>query len=297
MRDQAVEGRRARRASAGRSPSSSPTGWLVLDFLTWSRDVKKNTAKWVHSQKLYLDGWKKKLGRVDLRRLSYTDQVKPAMDGQGAYRQRAATILALLPVAPPHRRHLPRGGSRPRRFYLPEPRAEQATPRKAVPRDVYLKALEHLIGMPRDLLLLQGGTGMHVSEAYRFAVEGTVELVGDDQVRLLELVPLVLGPLRPERHRGRGTPMVRVPGRHDLVISKASRGLGATHVVAPRTCPRPIRRLTLGVRVERLRGARGDASPARCAARVSAPRRGDGSSDDFGTSRRRSGAAGVPRRV
>jgi integrase len=151
------------------------TDRLVLDFLTWSRDEKGNTSKWVHSQKLYLNWWKAKFGRVDLRRLSYTDQVKPAMEGQAATRQRAATLLALyrwlrltgdisLAEDPVHGR-----------FYFPEPKAEQAVRKKAVPREAYQKTLEHLVGVHRNLLLLQGGTGMHVSEAYRFAVGGTVE--------------------------------------------------------------------------------------------------------------------------
>ena len=156
---------------------------LILDFLSWSRDEKENTPKWVHSQKLYLDWWKKKLGRVDLRKLSYVDHVQPAMQGQAAQRQRAATLLALfrwlrlkkdlsLAEDPVHGR-----------FYFPEPKAEQATRKKSVPRDVFQKALEHLVGVHRDLLLLQGGTGMHVSEAYRFAVEGRVEDLPRDALR------------------------------------------------------------------------------------------------------------------
>ncbi len=148
---------------------------LADAFLAWSRDVKKNTPRWVHEQKLYLDWWQKKLDGVDLRRATFADDVRPALDGQRSYRPRVAVILALyrwlrlerdleLAEDPVHGR-----------FFLPDPAPEQWKKLKAIPQEHFDKALEHLTGIYRDVLLLQGGTGCHVTEAWRFMQGGSIE--------------------------------------------------------------------------------------------------------------------------
>ncbi len=150
---------------------------LADAFLAWSRDVKGNTPRWVHEQKLYLDWWQGRLTGVDLRRASFKDDIRPALEGMRSYRPRVAVILALyrwlrlerdleLAEDPVHGR-----------FFLPDPAPEQWRRIKAVPREHFDKALEHLTGIYRDVLLLQGGTGAHVTEVWRFMQRGSVEPV------------------------------------------------------------------------------------------------------------------------
>jgi hypothetical protein len=60
---------------------------------------------------------------------------------------------------------------------VPQARPEQARRLKAIPRDHFDLALEHLIGPVRDGLLVLGGTGCHYSELERFIREGSIEPV------------------------------------------------------------------------------------------------------------------------
>src|SRR5258708_1283486 len=60
---------------------------IVLDktlaeaFLTWSREARHNTRKWVGEQRSALAWWADELGGRDLRGLSLADAVIPALDG------------------------------------------------------------------------------------------------------------------------------------------------------------------------------------------------------------------------
>lgn len=161
---------------------------LRLAFLLWSAKPKKeggkgNTRDWVHEQKLYLEWWQKKLDGVNLRRPSFQDHIRPALDGAKSYRARVAVILALyrwlrlergleLSEDPVHGR-----------FYLSDPEPEQWKKLKAVPREHFERALEHLTGIYRDVLILQGGTGCHVTEAWRFMQRGSIEPLPKNSVQ------------------------------------------------------------------------------------------------------------------
>jgi integrase len=177
-RDPVAYEKQARAVAAPPPPSREP---VYLDtaladaFLKWSRDVKGNTPRWVHEQKLYLDAWQRKLAGVDLRRATFKDHIRPALEGVRSYRPRVAVILGLyrwlrlerdleLSEDPVHGR-----------FFLPDPAPEQWKKVKAVPREHFDKALEHLTGIYRHVLVLQGGTGCHVTEAWRFMTGGSIE--------------------------------------------------------------------------------------------------------------------------
>jgi integrase len=146
-------------------------------FLAWSRDVKGNSEKHRKEQRRILAWWAERLPGVDLRCARFEDHIRPALEGKGSstYRAHAAAILALyrwlrlergleLTEDPVHGR-----------FFLPDPAPEQWRKLKAVPREHFEKALEHLTGIYREALILQGGTGAHVTEVWRFMQRGSVE--------------------------------------------------------------------------------------------------------------------------
>lgn len=150
---------------------------LCEAFLAWSRDVKGNSEKHRKEQRRLLAWWAERLAGVDLRCARFEDHIRPALDGKSpsSLRAHAAVILGLyrwlrlerdldLTEDPVHGR-----------FFLPDPTPEQWRRVKAVPAEHFHKALEHLTGIYRDVLILQGGTGAHVSEVWRFVQTGSVE--------------------------------------------------------------------------------------------------------------------------
>jgi len=52
---------------------------LQTEFLDHSRDVKKNVANWVTTQRMYLKHWAEDLFGVDLRRLDLRKHIDPAL--------------------------------------------------------------------------------------------------------------------------------------------------------------------------------------------------------------------------
>ncbi|MDY7228272.1 hypothetical protein [Hyalangium rubrum] len=63
-------------------------------FLTWSRDEKKNSSKWVHEQKVYLAWWQEELGSVNLRELSI-EQLLESLNGTKCRAPKIAVIKCL----------------------------------------------------------------------------------------------------------------------------------------------------------------------------------------------------------
>jgi integrase len=173
----------ARNPGAYSPAGTAPREPLHLDralseaFLAWSRDVKGNSEKHRKEQRRILAWWAERLPGVDLRCARFEDHIRPALEGKppSTYRAHAAIILGLyrwlrlerdldLTEDPVHGR-----------FYLPDATPEQWRRVKAVPREHFEKALEHLTGIYRDALILQAGTGAHVSEVWRFVQTGSVE--------------------------------------------------------------------------------------------------------------------------
>lgn len=153
---------------------------LADAFLAWSAKPKAeggrgNTGRWVHEQKLYLDWWAERLKGVDLRRLSYEEQVTPAMEAAKSQRQRGATLLALY-------RYLRKERGLPLtedpvhgRLTFGEPEPEQLKRSKVIPTEHIDLVIEHLTSPWRDALTIQAGTAWHVTEVERFAVGGIIE--------------------------------------------------------------------------------------------------------------------------
>lgn len=68
---------------------------LSMAFLTWCRDVKKNSPLWLGKQKAYVAWWAGKLDGISLARVSLTSHIEPALVGMKARAHRIATIKAV----------------------------------------------------------------------------------------------------------------------------------------------------------------------------------------------------------
>lgn len=156
-------------------------GDLAARFLAWSLRPEAeggagNTRRWVTCQRLHLAWWARKLGAVDLRRLTIRE-ITTALDGAKSRAHRIAVIKRLYSwlctvehtvsaVEDPTYRVLP----------VPQARPAQLQHSKAVPVEHVRLGLNHLGSARwRDLLVLLAGTGMHVAEAGRFAASGRIE--------------------------------------------------------------------------------------------------------------------------
>jgi integrase len=150
---------------------------LARDFLAWSLNEKRNTAKWVGQQRLYLAWWASALAGVNLRGASLRDRILPKLAGQPAKAQKIATLKVLYSWLRTVRHDIitaedPTFGQ----LSVPQARPEQLRRVKALPRDHLTLAVEHLASDRwRDLLRVLAGTGMHVAELERFATDGAVE--------------------------------------------------------------------------------------------------------------------------
>ena len=67
----------------------------AAQFLMWSRDEKKNSAKWIHEQKVYLAWWQEVLGSVNLRELRI-ERILEALNGAKCRAPKIAVIKSLF---------------------------------------------------------------------------------------------------------------------------------------------------------------------------------------------------------
>ncbi len=151
---------------------------LMEEFLTYSRDVKKNSGQWVITQRMYLKHWVEDLLGRDLRRLSLRDDVDPVLERRGAGRsQRIKVLKAFMAWLRKVKRLLRHAEDATVDLPVPQARPEQARRLKAIPRDHFDLALQHLVGSFRDGLMVLGATGCHYSELVRFIRDGSIEPV------------------------------------------------------------------------------------------------------------------------
>lgn len=169
-------------ANAGAHPDA-----IYLDeklagrFLAWSRDVKQNSGPWVAKQRGVLAWWGDKLHRADLRdgRGSLLkDRILPALEGNPpAMRNVRIRVLKALYGWLRKVEHAVAAAEDPTYGALSAAQAQPAQVKRSrvVPREHFVRVRDALAQPWRDALVLQGGTGMHVTEIARFARGGTVE--------------------------------------------------------------------------------------------------------------------------
>lgn len=150
---------------------------LGVDFLTYCRDVKKNSVLWLSKQKRYVEWWRQKLHGVDLRRVSLTDHIMPALKGTKAEAHRIATIKAIYAWLRKEQ-HIISPAEDPTFGTLAVPQSDpnaRIIKDKAITREHYRAARQELEGHWRAAVDLQAGTGWHITEVQRFAADGSVE--------------------------------------------------------------------------------------------------------------------------
>lgn len=188
------------------TPSKNP---IVLDetlaeaFLTWSRDVRHNTRKWVGEQRSALAWWAEKLGGRDLRGLSLADAVIPALDGTLEHPKKTtsrahkiATLKTLyswlrrerhlltsvedptadlaVPQSQPAQRRMKKEHTTEEiNSVIRELDPERRRSRLAEERKVDLAQVRHMTDY-RPHLRLMAVTAWHVTELARFAASGRI---------------------------------------------------------------------------------------------------------------------------
>lgn len=145
-------------------------------FLFWSRDVKRNTPRWVRDQQRALTWWESRLQGEDLRTVK-TARLLAELDAAKTGRKQLIATLKAFYAWLRTERHLIETAQDPTygQLKVPQARPKQLEQIKAIDRAEYEGALKKLKGWPRDALEVLGGTGWHVTELERFAAGGAVE--------------------------------------------------------------------------------------------------------------------------
>jgi len=175
------------RSPAERRPERALTIRLnaetAAQFLTWSRDEKKNSPKWVHEQKVYLAWWQEVLDSVDLRELRI-ERILEVLNGTKCRAPKIAVMKSLYGYLRKNGFRDAEGGVHrlaadedPTLHHLTVPQAKAAQTRrsKVVPKEDFLKALAHTAPPYQDALKVLGTCGWHTTELERFIADGNVE--------------------------------------------------------------------------------------------------------------------------
>jgi hypothetical protein len=196
------------------SPPSDPIYLdlqLAQGFLTWSRETRHNTRKWVGEQKAALAWWAEQLGDRDLRGVSLAGVIVPALDGTlerpKRVKSRAHKIAALKTLYSWLRRerHLLTAAEDPTvDLAVPQSQPAQRTMQKertpeqvqkvvaelepqrrrarlAAAREIDIDQVRHMTDY-RPHLRLAASTGWHVTELARFAASGRILKPAEHQV-------------------------------------------------------------------------------------------------------------------
>jgi integrase len=149
---------------------------LAEEFLAFSKNEKGNTREWLGKQARALAWWSKRLGNIDLRRVTLRDHILPALEGATSRHHRIAVLKNLYGWLRTEA-HLLTTAEDPvyGQLKVPQVHVAQLTKSKVIPREHIDLVLEHLTSPWRDALIVQSGTGMHVTELQRFGAAGTVE--------------------------------------------------------------------------------------------------------------------------
>lgn len=207
---------------------SSPADPIFLDvtlaegFLTWSRQVRHNTRKWVGEQRAALAWWAEQLGGRDLRGLSLPMHIVPALDGTierpARVKGRAhkiATLKALyswlrkerhllssaedptadlsVPQSQPAQRRMQKELTPEQvQRVVAELAPERRRARLAAERAIDIEQVRHMTDY-RPHLRLGASTGWHVTELHRFAACGRIldpaaHQVADGTAAILETI-------------------------------------------------------------------------------------------------------------
>lgn len=147
---------------------------LVEKFLTFSRDKKSNTEKWVKAQKTYLADWTADLHGIDLRSVSVHDHIKPALKKRKSEKPRIEVIKAFYAWLRTEEHKLTHKEDPTLDLKVPQSDPEKHRKFKIIPKDHVMAARDLLEPKVRDGIDLILATAWHGTELQRFADEGKI---------------------------------------------------------------------------------------------------------------------------
>lgn len=150
---------------------------LALDDKLIDRHIEAasgDSVDWLRKKRAYLKWWRDKLKGRDLRTVTLHD-IRTALEGAKAKAHRTATIKHLYSYL--REAGVVERGEDPTLDIVVEAAPPKATGRKkrSVSRADFKATLGKMPEEYRDILIVQGGSGAHVTEVYRLAIgEGEV---------------------------------------------------------------------------------------------------------------------------
>ncbi len=160
----------------GKSPGLPMSKDLIIEFLEWSRDAKKNGKRHVLQQQADLAWWLGILGGKDLKKLELGTDVLPALKDAPGRRLKIVSIKSFFGWLRKEK-HVVKAhedatfGS----LVAPKTRVAQRTSPKYIPLETHERWIQAVAPAVAAHLELLAGTGWHITEVCRFAEEGTIE--------------------------------------------------------------------------------------------------------------------------
>lgn len=125
------------------------------------------SVDWVRKKRAYLKSWATKLKGRDLRTITLKD-IQAALEGEKAKTHRKAVIKHLYSYLR-EQGLLTRNEDPTLDFVLGTSTTGKPKKKRSVSREDFTATLAKMPDEYRDILLVQGGSGMHVTEVYRLA--------------------------------------------------------------------------------------------------------------------------------
>lgn len=158
---------------------------LIDDFWTWQIDVKGNTSRHANSMANMLGAWLEDLRGKDLKRLSLRDDLKRHLQRRPtSTKHRIIAIKSFFAWLRREKGLLITAQDPTLDLPVPQATPEKRKRRKAVPWSSIVAVAAKLTAPYRDVLEVLVGTGMHLTELYRFAHDDESELVIPNQATL-----------------------------------------------------------------------------------------------------------------
>lgn len=163
------------------------TDALILEYRDWMIETKGNSRAWAFAVAGFLADWLEDLDGADIRTVSLTEDMKPALERRKTSRpHRIESIKAFCGWLRKEKGLLTRGNDPTLDLSVPQARPEKLRRRKVVDPERISAVHAWLPEETRDVLHFLTATGWHVSEVRRFAEGG--ELVRGTDPGVLAVV-------------------------------------------------------------------------------------------------------------
>lgn len=152
------------------------TAELILEYRRWMIDEKGNMSEeWATDQARLLRHWLEDLAGKDLRAVTLTDDLEPALARRKTSRRhRVEAIKGFCRWLWKRKGVLKRRDDPTAELLAPPVLPAKLRRKRVVDMDRLRAVVAELPDLVRDVLILQSGTAWHVSEVRRFAVEGEI---------------------------------------------------------------------------------------------------------------------------